>query len=286
VRDPGSIVDRLESAPVLDRLAGRLRTVVSAALPPGPVKDALHGVGLGHPLHPVLTDLPIGFWTSAWVLDLVGGRRARPAADALVGLGVVAALPTAAAGLADWSELFEPEQRTGTAHSLATATATVLYGASYLARRRGRRGGGIALGMAGAAAATVGGFLGGHLVYRRAAGVNQVAYTGGAADWTEVTGYRTPGDGELTTGDLDGTTIVAARTDAGEAALVARCSHLGGPLQEGELADGCVRCPWHGSTFRMVDGSVVHGPATSPQPAYELRHVGERTEARRRRSTG
>lgn len=279
--DPRNLGERLEAATALDVVAKPAHRAVSTLLPSGPVKDALHGVWLGHPLHPLLTDLPIGFWTSAWVLDLVGGPKAQPAADALVGLGVAAALPTAAAGVADWSELFEPERRTGAVHAMANIAATALYGLSFAARRRGQRGRGIVLGMAGAAAATVGGFLGGHLSYRRGAGVNQVANAATATDWTDVSGAQPAAGDQLVAGDVDGTPIVAAKTDAGTVALAGRCSHLGGPLHEGQLVDGCVRCPWHGSTFRMYDGTVVRGPATAPQPAYELRAAG-RVQARRR----
>lgn len=278
--DPRNLGERLEAAGALDIVAKPLHRAVTSILRRGAVKDALHGVWLGHPLHPLLTDLPIGFWTSAWVLDLVGGRKAEPAADALVGLGVVSALPTAAAGAADWSELFEPERRTGAVHALANVAATALYGASFVARRRGNRASGVTLGMAGAAAATIGGFLGGHLSYRRAAGVNRAATAATTTEWSPADLEQAPTG--LSLGDLDGTPIVAATTDDGETALADRCSHLGGPLHEGELVDGCVRCPWHGSTFRMHDGAVVRGPATAPQPAYELRAARGRTEARRR----
>ena len=280
--DPRNLGERLEAATALDRLVRPAHRAVTAAVPQGPVKDALHGVWLGHPLHPLLTDLPIGFWTSAFVLDVVGGRRAQPAADAMVGFGVAAALPTAAAGLADWSELNAPERRTGLVHAVANVAATALYALSFLARRRGRRGRGVLLGMAGATAATAGGFLGGHLTYRRGAGVNQAAAAPTAADWTEVSVDGTLTSEKPVPAFLDGEPLAAVDGDAGPHALYARCSHLGGPLHEGDLVDGCVRCPWHGSTFRLEDGSVVRGPATATQPAYELRRRGERVEARRR----
>ena len=181
-----AIGERLEATEGLDRLAHPACRAATRLLPRGPVKDFLHGVWLGPPLHPVLTDLPIGFWTSAFVLDLVGGRRARPAADALVGVGVAAALPTTAAGLADWSELNEPERRAGLMHAVANFSATALYGLSFLGRRSGRRTRGVILGLAGAAAATAGGFLGGHLTYRRAAGVNHAADAPTNTEWAEV----------------------------------------------------------------------------------------------------
>jgi nitrite reductase/ring-hydroxylating ferredoxin subunit len=118
--------------------------------------------------------------------------------------------------------------------------------------------------------------------YRRAAGVSRAEAAPAPADWTEI-----QTDGELThdqptLAHLDGEPLAAAHGDDGPVALFDRCSHLGGPLHEGVLVDGCVRCPWHGSTFRMEDGAVVRGPATAPQPAYELRVDGEHIQARTR----
>jgi nitrite reductase/ring-hydroxylating ferredoxin subunit/uncharacterized membrane protein len=279
--DPRNLGERLEATDAIDRVAGPVHERVTAVLPSGPVKDALHGVWLGHPLHPVLTDLPIGFWTSAVVLDLVGGRGARPVADALVGVGVAAALPTAATGLADWSDLDKSGRRSGVVHAAANVAATALYGLSFLARRRGHRASGVALGLVGAVAASAGGFLGGHLAYRRAAGVNRAADAPAPADWTDIQTEGALSHDRPTLAHLDGELLAAAQADAGPVALFGRCSHLGGPLYEGALDDGCVRCPWHGSTFRMDDGTVVRGPATATQPAYELRVDGDRFEARR-----
>jgi nitrite reductase/ring-hydroxylating ferredoxin subunit/uncharacterized membrane protein len=280
--EPRNLGEHLEAAAALDRVAGPAHRAVSAALPRGPVKDALHGVWLGHPLHPVLTDLPIGFWTSAFVLDVLGRRAHQPAADALVGFGVVAALPTAAAGLADWSELNAPERRVGLVHAAANLAATSLYGLSFVARRRGRRTRGVLLGLAGASAATVGGFLGGHLAFRRAAGVNHAAEAPAPVDWTNVQVEGSLADEGLSLAYVDGAPLAAVDGEDGPHALFDRCSHLGGPLHEGDLMDGCVRCPWHGSTFRMADGTVVHGPATATQPAYEVRVDAGLIRARRR----
>lgn len=280
--DPRSVAERLEATTALDRFATPLHEAVRRALPAGPAKDALHGVWLGHPLHPLLTDLPIGFWTSAWTLDLVGGRRAAKAAETLVGLGVAAALPTALAGLADWSELAKPGRRAGTVHAAANAVATGLYALSFLARRRGQRGLGVALGMAGAGAATAGGFLGGHLVYRRASAVSRVPDAVGSDRWQPLDGDE-PAAGRLGLGEVDGHPVVITVLDDSTAvALADTCSHLGGPLHDGTLVDGCVRCPWHGSTFRLRDGGVVRGPAVAPQPAYEVRDEGAVRQARRR----
>lgn len=145
------------------RFAGPLRELTAAL--PGDATRALRGEAIGHPLHPMLTDLPIGFWTSAFVLDLLPIRRTRGVATVLVGLGVVSAVPTAAAGLADWSGLSSAKQRVGVVHAASNLVASGLYGLSFLARVRGRQLRGVALGMAGAAAATAGGYLGGHLAY-------------------------------------------------------------------------------------------------------------------------
>ena len=278
--DPRRLGEGLEAVEALDPVVDRVGEAVGRVVRRGGFKDALHGVWLGHPLHPLLTDLPIGFWTSALMLDLMGGRRSRPAADLLVGMGVASALPTAVAGVADWSELNRPERRSGLVHAVANLAATALYTLSLLARRRGSRGAGVVLAMAGATAASAGGFLGGHLSFRRASGVNRAADAPAPEDWSDVTV-----EGELhadrpTLAHLDGEPL-AAVGGAAPAALFARCSHLGGPLDEGDVIDGCLRCPWHASTFRLVDGSVVHGPATAPQPAYELWVRPGRMAARR-----
>jgi nitrite reductase/ring-hydroxylating ferredoxin subunit/uncharacterized membrane protein len=282
VIDPRRLGERLEATDAVDRLADPARDAVNRLLPRGAVKDLLHGVRLGHPLHPALTDLPIGFWTSAVALDLIGGRRSRPAAEALLGLGVAAALPTAAAGAADWSELDRPERRSGAVHALTNVVATVLFALSFVARRRGRHGAGVALGLAGSAAASFGGFLGGHLSFRRGAAVNHAAEVPSAVEWADLAIEGTIVADRPVLGDLGGTPLAAVEVDGVPRALYDRCSHLGGPLHEGDVVDGCLRCPWHASTFRAVDGAVVHGPATAPQPAYEVRSEGDHHQARRR----
>lgn len=133
--------------------------------------DLLRGRWLGHPVHPALTDLPIGFWSSAFFLDFAGVKAA-PAADAFVAAGVATAVPTIATGLAELGTLptGHPARRVAVAHAASNSAATALYAASWLARRRGDRGQGVALGMTGAAVATFGAYLGGHLVFRHGVG--------------------------------------------------------------------------------------------------------------------
>lgn len=160
----GRIGRALDRAAPLDRYADPIKAALDRRLP-DTLRSVLRGRWLGHPVHPMLTDVVIGFWTSAWVLDLVGGEASEDVADAFIAAGLVAVAPTAWTGWADWSELPKEKRRSGLVHAASNATAAALYGASLVARRRGNRTLGIGLGHAGAAAATAGGFLGGHLAF-------------------------------------------------------------------------------------------------------------------------
>ncbi|MCU1451413.1 MAG: iron-sulfur protein [Acidimicrobiales bacterium] len=265
------LVQRLEHAENLDPIARPASKAVARAVPHGPLKDLLSGTWLGHPLHPMLTDVPIGAWVSATVLDLVGGEGAQDAADALVGLGVLAAAPTVASGLSDWSDFLGGERRVGFVHAVANGVALACYASSLVARRRGSRTLGVALSGLGAAAMSAGGYLGGHLSYAQGANVNRNAWDEGIGEWTPVADESELGGDGPHMVDVQGTAVLVHRRGGELTAIADHCGHAGGPLHEGEFDDGCVRCPWHGSTFRLGDGDVVHGPATMPQPAYEVR---------------
>src|SRR5437763_5712146 len=164
------VVDRLEHASPLDPVVKAVRGIVNAALRPQALRDALHGVWLGHPVHPVLTDVPIGMWSAAAVLDLIPGTG--PASSVLISTGVAAAVPTAVTGWADWSQLHKPQQRVGVVHAVANVAGLGLYSAYLAARMRGRTMRGKALAFMGFGAVMAGGYLGGHLAFRQAAGVN------------------------------------------------------------------------------------------------------------------
>ena len=168
-----TLTDRIEADARLDGLAAGLGRAADAVVPPGPRRDGLRGGWVGHPLHPMLVDLPIGFWTSAFVVDLVGGARGRPAADRLVAAGIVSAVPAVVAGLAELTALRDDAaRRVAAVHAVGNGVGTALYVMSWRNRRRGRRLRGVALSWAGAAAMSVSGHLGGHLAFRLAAGVD------------------------------------------------------------------------------------------------------------------
>ncbi len=275
------IVERVGRAEWLDKVAQPLSQKVSETIPKGALKDALSGTWLGHPLHPMLTDLPIGCWTSAFVLDLVGGRRSRRASDTLVALGLVTALPTAASGLADWSDTIGEERRLGVAHAAGNTVAVVFYGLSLVSRRRGRRAKGVFLSVLGAGAATAGAYLGGHLAWRKGVNVSRHAWHEATEDWSDVAAEEELSDDGPLVVEVGDDSVLIVRQDGKLFAISDVCDHLGGPLHEGEIANGCVTCPWHASVFRLDDGSVVHGPATGPQPAYQVLRKGGRIWLRR-----
>jgi uncharacterized membrane protein len=165
---------QVESTAALDRLAplyARLGGPVAATR----LGDLFRGEGAGHALHPALTDLPIGFWTSAMALDLMGAEQ-EDAADLLVGLGLLSAVPVVLTGLAEWQRLGQRDARVGSLHALLNSVGTVGFACSLVARRRGRRKSGIALSYLAATAATAAGFLGGHLTVARQVGSRDAAY--------------------------------------------------------------------------------------------------------------
>jgi nitrite reductase/ring-hydroxylating ferredoxin subunit/uncharacterized membrane protein len=270
----------LEEAEALDEPAAAVVKVVGPAVSPRPVKNVLSGVWLGHRFHPLLVPLPIGFWSGALIFDLIASRRARWAADVLVGAGIATAVPTAAAGLSDWADA-EPEgRRVGLVHATFNTVALLCYSGSLAARLLGRRKAGVGLGMAGAVAISAGGYLGGHLSYVQAVGVEKQRIAGGPKDWTAVLDAADLVEGTPRVVRADDTDVLLVREGARLHALWASCTHELGPLAEGQFADGCVRCPWHGSTFRLTDGKVIRGPAAFPQPVYEVRVTDGKIEVR------
>jgi nitrite reductase/ring-hydroxylating ferredoxin subunit len=227
----------------------------------------------------MLTDLPIGFWTSAFVFDLLPGRKYDDAARALIGLGVLSAIPTAVSGAADWNDTQGPARRVGAVHALVNSSALVMYIASWRARGRGRRLAGIGWAMGGATLAS----LGGHLVDALGVGVDNTAFAGPVADWTRCAELADLTEGPTRcpiTADADALVIRRGNTAL---AVSATCPHRGAPLEEGEIDGDAVVCPWHGSRFSLIDGSVEAGPSAAPLRVYDVRISDGAVEVREHR---
>jgi nitrite reductase/ring-hydroxylating ferredoxin subunit len=274
---PAGFARRLEGASELDRASRALSEAVRNRLTAARRADALHGVWLGQPVHPVLTGLPVGFWTSAAVLDLVPGSQR--ASQVLIALGLAGTVPAAAAGLADWSYLHREQQRVGLAHAASSASASALFAASLLARSRGGGTGGRLLALGGLTALAAGTYLGRHLAFPMGAGASHAEPVAHLAPlgWHDLCRIYDLPDGRLARRQLGYLSLVVLRQGSEVLALADRCAHLGGPLHQGTLTNAdeypCVTCPWHGSAYDLASGTVVHGPATAPQPAFETRLV-------------
>jgi nitrite reductase/ring-hydroxylating ferredoxin subunit/uncharacterized membrane protein len=278
-----AITDALERSRSLDRLGKLLGRATATVVRPGRLKDLLSGTWLAHPLHPVLTDVTIGAWTSVLLLDVFGGEDSRGGADRLVLLGALSAVPTAVTGLSDLADVVNPEERSvGAVHALGNVTALLFYSAAYAARRRGNRRRGLLLSTAGMGIATGSGFLGGHLAYRLGIGVDQTQCEARPSEWTAVLDEAELVDGKPKPVAVGTTNLMLYRTGGRILCIANRCSHRGGPLHKGRVDGTVVRCPWHLSQFDLEDGSVVRGPATAPQPAYDTRVVDGKIEVRAR----
>jgi nitrite reductase/ring-hydroxylating ferredoxin subunit/uncharacterized membrane protein len=279
------LADRLAELEPLDSVAEPLAKQVRNLLPGGAVKDVLSGTFLGHALHPLLQLAPLGTWTSAVILDLIGGEDGESSADLLIGTGLLATVPTVVTGWSDYADTTvasDRVRRIGILHAAANVTGATLFGASLLARGRGARGRGKLLAMAGMGAVSAGGWLGGHLSYAEGVGVDNTVFEQYPSDWTPVVEDANLLEGQPQRIEVEGTPLLVVR-DGGEVRVLAdRCSHRGGPLSGGEISDGCVTCPWHGSRFRLTDGSVEQGPAAYPQPALDVRVSGGMVEVRDR----
>ncbi|CAN5801277.1 hypothetical protein BH20ACT7_BH20ACT7_20870 [soil metagenome] len=266
--------------PALDKVGDALMWVLGPTFNSRLVKNAANGTWLGHPLHPLLVTLPIGTWAGTGLLDLLGEDNEQ-AADTLLTTGVISALPTAMAGLAQWVDTYGPPRRIGAAHAMANNTALALQLASVVARRQGRRGLGKGLSFAALGLVSGAGYLGGHLSYALGVGVDHTAFHDPLEDWTstDLAAAAVP-DHAPVTAQAGERQIMLARHDGEIVAYDAVCTHAGGPLGDGTIVDGCVRCPWHGSMFSLADGSVVEAPATTPQPRYDVRLSGGLVEVR------
>ncbi len=272
------LVERIEGMSALDRPAEVVASVVRRVIPDGPVRDLASGTPAGHPLHPALVAVPMGAWLSAGYLDFATDND--DAARRLIGLGLLGALPAAATGGSDWLDTDGRERRVGFVHAVLNWTAIGLYGTSWLLRRRDRHGAGAGFALAGAGTLGAAGWLGGHLAYALGVGVDTTAFLALVPDWTDAASADDLPLGLPVRATAEGVAVFLLRTDTGVVALADRCTHRGAPLDEGTLEGDCIVCPWHGSKFDVHDGSVKRGPATRPQPVYEVREVDGRIQVR------
>ncbi len=277
---PLKSVEKLENATWLDRVANPMRDVVQAVIKPGAVRDILHGVPIGHPLHPLMVLVPTGTWVSAAVLDAVPGSKA--ASAILIGTGVASAAPTALSGWTDWSEGHEQQLRVGVVHAAANAIAVGLYSLSLVQRLRGRSG--KLLSYTGLVVVSAGGFLGGHMAYRQALGANHAEDVPHRVEpgWHSIGALAELPESTLEQRMLGEIPLVVFRQGTEVSVLSGVCSHLSAPLIEGTVSfddgDPCLTCPWHRSAFSLKNGEVLGGPATSPQPSFDTRVVAGNVE--------
>lgn len=284
-------IETVERQQWLDAVATPLQTMIVAAFAAGGeagrrTRDFLHGTWLGHPLHPLLTDVPLGAWTTALLLDVIGTKRRglSRAADAAIGVGLAGGVGAAVTGLTDWQHTSEGDRRVGLTHGLLNTAAMALYATALILRRRGARTSGGAVAGVGFLAAASAAYLGGSLVYRKRAGVDHAARPSGG-DFVSVMRDTELVEGQPRRVEAEGISIVLVRRGTQVYALGDACAHLGGPLSEGRLDGHGIRCPWHGSLFGLDDGRVLEGPSTYPQPCFDVRIRAEHIEVRPRRAS-
>jgi nitrite reductase/ring-hydroxylating ferredoxin subunit/uncharacterized membrane protein len=275
-----------DAVPWLDPLAKRAQPPVQRFFSTRPrLHNLLDGTWLGIPLHPALTDVPVGAWTSAFVLDVVavvtGSETAEKAADGALAVGVAGSLPAAATGTADWRDLIGEERRIATVHALMNVAGLALNVSSLVLRARGSRTAGRALSATGLAISGSAAHLGGELSFGLGVRVNHTFADTQPSEFVAVADEADLHGTDVMGVTVDGTRVLIARSQSGELCAIANtCSHLGGPLDEGTRDGDVVVCPWHGSRFDLCSGAVVEGPAVFAQPRYDVRANDGKIELR------
>lgn len=266
-------------------LAARIQPAVAKLLSRTPtlVQNKLHGTPLGHPLHPALTDVPTGAWTVTAILDGIELARgpAIPGADAALVIGLAGGVGAILTGWADWSDTTDDPRTLGIAHAALNGVAFNLYIAALILRRTGRRRAGLITALAGYGFVSAAAYLGGELAYGQNIGPKHTAEPiAPSAEFVPVIAASALTPAKAIRADFGGIPVLLTQTLDGIAAISAVCTHRGAPLDQGTFADGCVRCPWHGSVFALEDGKVLNGPASFPQPRFEARVNGDFIEVR------
>jgi len=270
----------VDAMPFLDRASDAVQPKVRALVDAGgeTARYVLDGVWFEVPLHPVLTDVPIGSWTAAVVfdgLDLVSGKKAmRDAADASLAFGVAGGFLAAAVGFSDWRYLSGGSRRMGMSHALLNAAGLLLNTASLLLRATGRRNAGRLAFLAGYSLNGMGAHLGGELSYKYGLRVNRNTFEAtGPHDYVPVLDEADLSGDEMRRVEIDGAGVLLSRSqeDGRVCAIAATCNHMGGPLEQGDREGDTVVCPWHKSRFDLRNGKALNGPAVFPQSGYETR---------------
>lgn len=243
------------------------------------LQDLLNGTWLGHSLHAVVVDVVIGAATAALLLDVLrlvfNVEGLETAATWVIGLAALAGVGSVVTGLTELKDTApsSPERDLTITHGLINFIGNGLFVLSMNQRLAGNHDAAIWPLLAGYLLIGVGGYIGGHVVFKYGYAVNHNAFSRGkrAKEFTAVLPASDLADGAPTKASLGRTALVLVRRGDVVHALRETCSHAGGPLSQGKLVGDGIECPWHGSVFRLADGGVQHGPATSRQVSYRAR---------------
>jgi nitrite reductase/ring-hydroxylating ferredoxin subunit/uncharacterized membrane protein len=281
--------------PFLERLSDGLQQLIQVLIgshrkPPRPLRSLLNGTWFGHPLHPVITDVPITAWMLTalfdiiWLISPAHNSWAAYGAFVAVIVGLLGALGAIVTGFTDWSDTYGSERRVGLNHSLFNVSATILYLISFLLRLLAGPGDGVAaaiLGFVGLGCVLYAGYLGGEMVFTKGTGVNHTAWEAASEDYEAVIPFEQVEEQKLYRVTASGVPVILLRQGEQVYAISATCPHAGGPLDEGPLQGDVVECPWHGSRFCMRDGRVLTGPATVNAPRYDVHVRNGQVEVKR-----
>lgn len=281
--------------PFSERFSDDLQHLIQVVIgsnrePPRRFRSFLNGTWLGHPLHPAITDVPIGAWLITaifdifWLISPTSFAWAARGAELAVALGILGALGAAVTGLADWSDTYGSERRVGLNHAIFNTTALILYIISFILRLTQSSGDSVIaaiIGFLGLIAVLYAAFLGGEMVFTKGTNVNHTAWEAGSDDFEAVLPMESVEENKLYRVTAAGVPVVLMRQGLQFYAISATCSHAGGPLDEGTLDGDVVQCPWHGSRFCMPDGRVLTGPATAKAPRYDVRVRNGQVEVKR-----
>ena len=253
------------------------------------IRDLLSGRWLGHPLHGVLTDAPIGILFLVIVLDVLDLRSA---ADVALIVGILTMLAAAIAGFADYADTDGTARERATVHSTLMVVALLVYVASLAIRGAGGedRTAAVWTSVVAFLILAAGAYIGGDVVYALGNMVSRHAFRGAGTKWIALEPAELDEAGNIPEGKpvkarLGINTLALVREGETVLALHDTCAHAGGPLSGGAIEDGSLVCPWHFSKYRLTDGRARRGPTVYDQPAYEVRRTeAGGWEARRRAS--